>query len=223
MTNFHRNGSEEDNMFVVNLHRKLGAEPMVESCVALFPNLSHRVRFREEKRVRDVFSAEVEQSISRMVSELDTEMQVISKPDFAIERPGLVLAGLRIISSKVEDGKQIIVIRFKHFIGGLQAAFRSDIGFGTPRLAPKEEIAISVLDDIVRPLYDLVSSVDVQNLPDHHRRNIEDRLKQIADQTVDLRFYSSLLMRYIAQTQKDGGLGHPLLDAPSEPKHLRSG
>ena len=211
---------KDETMFSINLHRVLGDAPTVLSCVAQFPNVNHRIRFPKADHLGDVFHVPLAVALSKELDNLTDQMEVVAKPSFSIELPGLVLAGLRIIVSQVDSGEQTILVRFKHFIGALQAAFLPSVGFDTPRIGSKEEIAISVLDDIVRPLYDLVSTVEIENLPDHHRRNIESRLQKISKQTVDLKFYSSLLMRYIAQSQADDGedLGPKLVSADDTPR-----
>lgn len=204
MTEAKTSARSEETMFSINLRRLNGEAPTVSSCLAYFPNVNHRIRFPESNRLSDVFHSPLAVALGKEIECLSGNMEVLAKPTFSVELPGLVLAGLRIIVSREQDGEQTILIRFKHFIGALQAAFLPSVGFDTPRIGSKEEIAISVLDDIVRPLYDLVSTVEIENLPEHHRKNIEQRLHQISKQTVDLKFYSSLLMRYISQTQSDG-------------------
>lgn len=210
MTDVMKSVRSDETMFSVNLRKVNGEAPTVSSCLAYFPNVNHRIRFPESNRLADVFHIPLAVALGREIDQLSGKMEVLAKPTFSVELPGLVLAGLRIIVSREEDGEQTILIRFKHFIGALQAAFLPSVGFDTPRIGSKEEIAISVLDDIVRPLYDLVSTVEIENLPEHHRKNIEQRLHHISKQTVDLKFYSSLLMRYISQTQSDGDGGEDI-------------
>ena len=47
--------------------------------------------------------------------------RVVSMPEFEVTLPDLALAGLRILLSKADDGVEVIMLRFRQYIGAIKS------------------------------------------------------------------------------------------------------
>ena len=101
------------------------------------------------------------------------------------------------MASEIVNGVQNVLVRFKHFVGGLASAFTIDVGFNTPTLTHRERIAVEALVDIIGPSVGIVQATQNFEALADHAGAITQRLDFMRERSDDLAFYLGLLVRYV--------------------------
>lgn len=207
-----------NDMLVVNLQVQGEGGLVVRSCELLHKEFRNRVSFTKLPGVRAVFTAKLAAEVEALVGEFGNARNIVSKPDFAVDLPGLKLGGLTFLVSAVKDGIRSIILRFRYFIGSFQNAFVMDLGWSKATLPHKERIAIESLVDIVGPLYGLALLEERRKLTDGERGEIEQALNELRGNAHALQFYSDLLIRYVRDSATSEAPEMAIRDGASVPR-----
>lgn len=197
----------ESDTFIVNLRRESGGVPMVASVELVLPEMRNRYSFKPRKPLEDVFDLEFAARLNGVLERLADQERLVSVPDFLHEIPGLVMSGLRILVTTADDGAETIMLRIRHYIGAIKKIFAFDPAMSATSYATREKIAVDVLEDIISPLFDLIS-LDVpgmEEIIEKHAPAIRKRMSQISMRQEEIVFFTGLLQRYVAGCQQDAG------------------
>ncbi|PTX54373.1 hypothetical protein C8N43_3187 [Litoreibacter ponti] len=209
--------STDSDRFVINLTRSGGGEILVNSIEIANGEMRNRYSFRADRDVFSVLQRDVAQHILEAIAKLRTGERILSLPDFLYSIPGLVLSGMRILSSPFEGGGDSIMVRFKYYVGAIKEIFQFEPSMAVASHTVRERIAVDVLHDIVSPLFDILSlsQSNSRGLLTDHAQAVGRRLDRLDVQMEELKFYSGLLQRYVAGCQQDALEGR--LDAERKP------
>lgn len=186
----------------------------VRSCEVVGRWFRNRVSFKEQNLVEDILVARLADAVMHCLQSLQNGAQVLSLPDFLVELPGLALSGVHIMVMESSEGVKSVILRFKDFMGAINNAFKTDIGFHEPYPDHCEKLAVNVLEEICLPILNLCRSFD--ELKTHETR---PGVRSLADRANEFEFQTELLKRYIY----NAGMGHAeanerYLQSPVRPK-----
>ncbi len=186
------------NRFVINLIAADGAPAEVRSCEVIGPRHRNRFSFPTSVTVDGVFIDEVASGIFKCLASLSNKTEVISLPSVTIEIPGLTVAKAHLITTKGDDGSLAIILRFKMLLGGVNYAFRPELGIEDSVSDHSSHLSAAVLTDIVMPFLDLCSAAESGSLTSS--QGFDDFIDTLIDRSQDVRFQAELVKRFVAST-----------------------
>jgi len=195
----------ESDHFVVHVIRGKNAEIRVSSVELMQPDLRNRYSFRNARSLSELFVRELADALEGALKRFERGARILSMPDFTVQLPGLVLGGLRLLSTRLEDGTDAIMMRVREYVGSIKSAFRFDHAFSLDSPCVRERIAVEVLKDIVNPLLDILS-IAKEAPPEVLRSNsdaLNRQLRRMGARQEELSFYTGMLQRYIAGCRED--------------------
>ncbi|MCD9149721.1 hypothetical protein [Pseudophaeobacter flagellatus] len=182
--------------FIVNVLVTDDRPPEVRSCEVVQQHFRNRTSFTSELGFRDVFVRDVAAGLEACLTKLSLkEAEVVSFPTLVIESPGLILAGAHVMSNFGKDGSLNIIVRFQIFLGGINHAFKANIGFDDYICNQNVKTSTRVLSDIAMPLLDLSAAAEVGLSGDSAR--MAEFGKELAKKSRELSFYVELVKRYV--------------------------
>ncbi|WP_159807026.1 hypothetical protein [Litoreibacter roseus] len=210
----------DQDTFVVHVMRKPGAVPFVTSIELLLADMRNRYTFKTPRNFKSLFTDDLADRLNEVLGRIEGEETVVSLPDFEMAKPGLVLAGLRVLVTRLSDGVEHIMMRFRYYVGAIKSVFKFDETITIESATVREQIAVEVLRDIVTPLFDIVALSDsnLTRMSDNNQDAIRKRLRAISSRQNDLSFYLSLLQRYVAGCESD--TNNKLTQAMSEKRKM---
>jgi hypothetical protein len=164
----------------------------LRSCEVLGRNFRNRISFNDSAPVEEVLVARLARAIKACLASLPEGAHVLALPEFLVELPGLALSGLHVMVMEAKDGIRNAIFRFKEFMGAVNKAFRTDIGFQEACASHSEKLAVNVLADVCLPILNLCRSFEEMNFG-HDRR----KALNIADRAREFEFQTELLKRFI--------------------------
>ena len=177
----------------------------VRSCEVSAKRFRNRTSFPDSCTLNEVIVAKLAMAIRRCIDTMQDRSHVLSLPEFLVELPGLVLSGAHLLVNDLKDGSRHVILRFKEFLGTINAAFRMDIGFHEPVADHNERLATQVLVEICLPVlnlcrYKAVSELDTSVVA-------AQRMEEAAR---ELEFHTELLKRFVfnsvtSRTAQDDG------------------
>ena len=213
----------ESDHFVVHVTRNKNAELRVSSVELMQPDLRNRYSFRTPRALHELFVKELADALDAALKRFERGARILSMPDFTVQLPGLVLGGLRLLATRLEDGTDVIMVRVREYVGSIKSAFRFDHAMSLESSCVRERIAVEVLKDIVNPLLDILS-IAKEAPPEVLRSNsdaLNRQLRRMGSRQEELSFYTGMLQRYIAGCREDAE--NSRLPGPTENKPLFNG
>lgn len=198
----------ETDTFVINLRRDSGAFPLVSSVELVLPEMRNRYSFKPRKTLQDLFDVNFADRLEAALNRLTDSERLVLFPEFVYEIPGLIISGLRILVTVTEDGVETIILRIRHYIGAIKSVFQFDAAMSVSSSTTRERIAVDVLEDIIAPLFDLIS-LDVPGMDEiieKHAPEIRKRMSQLSIRQEEIVFFTGLLQRYVAGCQHDAAI-----------------
>lgn len=187
----------EGNYFVVTMRKNDCGMVYVRSCEIIGSKFRNRTSFGENATLDTAFVDRLSTALLDCVEKISQEVEMLSLPNFVIELPHLVLAGPRLIASKLEDGSTHIIMRFASFLGAINSAFRYDLGFSCNLIEHSSTLAAKVLGDLAAPILNICTSAELE------APSVADKLgnfgKKLAENSYELRFQIELLSRFASQ------------------------
>ncbi|MEM9432467.1 MAG: hypothetical protein AAGA12_00990 [Pseudomonadota bacterium] len=210
--------SSDMDTFVVHLSRGMNGVVKVTSVELILSEMRNRYSFKAGQEIEDVFSIELAAKIQSALTSIGRDDRMVSLPEFEVTSKGLIVSGLRILITRLEDGAEAIMLRFRHYVGAIKSAFKFDPNMTIDSASMREKIAVEVLRDIVTPLFDVVafSQLAPSDDIDLHRRAIEERLGRISSRQEEINFYIGLLQRYVAGCRTDALERETIINQPQE-------
>ena len=181
--------------FTVNLLTTPEGGFEVRSCEVVGSGFRNRTSFQQSASIDEVFVADVAAGLGQCLARLSLEKEVVSLPEFKIQAPGLALGGAHILVSEEQDEIISIMIRFKVFLGNIDAVLCDNLRPYPCAPALLDKLASEVLFDITLPLLNICSASELGQLSDTER--LAKFLDNLAESTEDLKFRGALLKRYI--------------------------
>ncbi|MDW4497636.1 hypothetical protein R5H30_06555 [Sulfitobacter sp. D35] len=176
----------------------------VRACEITSHSFRNRTSFPEICAIETVIVERIAQAIRSVVEGLPPSgAHVLSIPEFLVELPGLVLSGAHVLVTDVQDGARNAIFRFKEFLGAINFAFLTDIGFEQSITDHNERLATNILADLCMPLLNLCRH-------SQFTRQIDpggDVARQIADKASELEFRTELLKRFVSHSGEAGDAG----------------
>jgi hypothetical protein len=205
MVNAHNTEQADGDTFVIHMTRAVGESAKVTSIELLSSDMRNRYSFKEPRLIGEVFANELSAEIEQTLASFEDRDRVVSLPDFEVDLPGLLLSGLRVLLTRIEGGVEVIMMRFREYIGAIKSAFKFDSSFAITSASVRERIAVEVLRDILTPLVDMINlnRPEYRAVIENHAPVLQKRLDQIATRQEELNFYSGLLQRYVAGCRQD--------------------
>lgn len=205
MVNAHGSEQADSDTFVIHMTRAIGEQAKVTSIELLSADMRNRYSFKEPRVLDQVFAGQLSVEIEQTLASFQDQDRVVSLPDFAVDLPGLLLSGLRVLLTRIEGGVEVIMMRFREYIGTIKSAFKFDSSFAISSASVRERIAVEVLRDIITPLVDMINlnKPEYRAVIENHAPVLQKRLDQIATKQEELNFYGGLLQRYVAGCRQD--------------------
>jgi len=195
----------ESDHFVVHVICDKDQNVRVKSVELLQPDIRNRYSFRRARSLGELFVSELAEALESALKRFERGTRIMSMPDFTVRLPGLVLGGLRLLSTRLEDGTESIMVRVRDYVGSIKSAFRFDPAMAMDTSTVRERIAVEVLRDIVNPLLDILSIA--KDAPPEVLRDNADalgrQLRRMGGRQEELSFYTGMLQRYIAGCRED--------------------
>jgi len=164
----------------------------LRSCEVVGKAFRNRISFQEQKPLEEVLVARLAHAIRSCLEQLPEGAHVLSLPEFLVELPGLALSGLHVMVMDARGGVRSAILRFKDFMGAINKAFITELGFHEPIPTHGEKLAVNILEDICLPILNLCRALDSDGsvLPPKAAR-------RLANRAVEFEFQTELLKRYI--------------------------
>ncbi|MFT6222825.1 MAG: hypothetical protein ACJA1F_000663 [Paracoccaceae bacterium] len=204
-------GQEHDKRFVITIGATLANEFFVRSCEISGKAFRNRTSFGPKVSLEQAFCPRFASALAECLGKLKMETEVLSLPSFLLEIPGLTLSGVQIMATRVHENGVNIIMRFKSFIGGINAAFKESIGFDDYVPDRSSDLAAKILSDIAAPLLDIctLAESDLEKVSGAfgafgHRVSLRSH---------ELIFQSELLKRFVKNNAQ----------LMSEPRNYRGG
>lgn len=195
----------ESDHFVVHVTRGKDSKIRVSSVELLQPDIRNRYSFRRPRALSELFVSDLADALEEALTRFERGSRILSMPDFSVQLPGLVLGGLRLLSTRLEDGTDAIMVRVRDYVGSIKTAFRFDPAMAMETSSVRERIAVEVLQDIVNPLLDILSIA--KDAPAEVLRDNSDalnrQLRRMGARQEELSFYTGMLQRYISGCRED--------------------
>ncbi|WP_227269455.1 hypothetical protein [Roseobacter weihaiensis] len=153
-----------DRTITLNLTLKAADVVSIRSCEVIGRSFRNRVSFQETTDIEGVLVGRLADAIRSCLKRLPGGAQVLALPEFLVEVPGLILSGLHIMIMEAKDGVRNAIFRFKEFIGGINNAFLTDLGFQETSATHSEKLAVNVLAEICLPIFNLCQTFEQMNL-----------------------------------------------------------
>lgn len=187
--------------FVLNIVRNAEGAFRVKACEISAPDFTNRSTFGKKNQLEDVLNEDLARSLIARLQDVSDEHQVLSFPEFIVELPGLILAHAHVVAAETRNGVQSILVRFRHFIGALNYAFKATRGLTTSIAEQNERIATDMINDISMPLLNLVRSSAMEiSMPMETAKGVIDRL---AFRAQEIEFHIELIKRYARSLSLD--------------------
>ena len=178
----------------INLRQKEGDFVEVQSCEVAGNDFLNRTTFRANRCLEDVFVTRLAEALADLMATLPSGAHMLSKPDFVLELPGAILAGVRLLVSETRNGARTMIVRFKEFLGGVNKLMKAEI-CGVEEAANRnaENLAVNALVDICVPIMNFCRSAEFEGIGGggHASRIVEDKVREFE-------FHAELLKRYLA-------------------------
>lgn len=171
----------------------------IRSCEVVGRWFRNRISFQEQKRIEDILARKLAHAILSCVRGLRKGAQVLALPDFLVELPGLALSGVHIMVMEANDGVQSAILRFTDFMGAINNAFQTDMGFHEPYPNHCEKLAVNVLEEICLPILNLCRTFE-----ELKENQVRANGRCFIDRAREFEFQTELLKRYIY----NAGMGH---------------
>lgn len=207
---FTLNDNNQSRKFIVNLLSLAGDEPKLRSCEVTQSHVRNRTSFTKETSLRDVFSDEIAAGLEYCLSKLSqADTEIISLPSLVLEVPGIVLGGAQVLANNRPDGSINIIIRFKFFFGGINRAFKHDVGFGDTIDDYNARISALVLADIAMPILNLCNAAQAGMFDAD--QNVRVFVKKMSEKSNDIQFQIELIKRYVDGLERIAEFKTPML------------
>ncbi len=195
----------ENDRFVVHITRTANARIRVTSVELQHSDMRNRYSFKQGRSLSEVFVEPLAEALSRALRGVAGGGRIVSMPDFELSLPGLVMGGLRILATKAEGGKEIIMLRMREYVGAIKSAFKFDPSLPIDTASMRERIAVEVLRDIVNPLLDILSIARdaPADVLDNNSEAVRRQLRRMGARHDEIHFYTGLLQRYITGCRND--------------------
>ncbi|WP_375280502.1 hypothetical protein [Pseudooctadecabacter sp.] len=182
--------------FVVNLIADADSVAEVRSCEVIGAHHRNRFSFPSRVTVDEVFVDEVAYGVSHCLAALSNTTEVVSLPSVTIEIPGLSLAKAHLITTRADDGSLGIILRFKMVLGGVNRAFRPELGIEASVSDQTSHMSALVLTDIVMPFLDLCTAAENGGLDTS--KGLDTFIDTLIERSQDVRFQAELIKRFVA-------------------------
>lgn len=203
--------------FLINIFVPHRGPAEVRSCEMAGNKWRNRTSFTNARKVEDVFSPDIASGLYRLLGNISAKMRILSLPDHLVEVTGLVMGGIQLVTNFAEDGSAVVIMRFKHIIGGIQNAFVSAFGLSDPVAELRDDLAIEVLADLSMPLLDICSYVEALGVTEDQLGH--PVLRSVAKHAGEIRFQVELIKRYLDRLEAEP-VAVPVMAQP-EPHALR--
>lgn len=192
------------NMLTVEIREAAGGREQSVASVSLHSEeLKNSMHFAGRRSIAEVFHPDFADYLESVIKRAVGAPMVLTEPDVIKSLGGAVVARMRMLVNKAMDGGRYITIRFAYFIGSLARLFKRDEFAHHAPLPHRERVAVQALDSICTPLTNIASHLD-RILEDRHAtESVRSRLRKIEDETVELKFYTELLRRYVDDCARD--------------------
>ncbi len=192
------------SMLTVEIRESAGAREQTVASVSLHSEeLKNTLHFAGRRSITDVFHPNFADYLHNVLARAIGAPMVLTEPDVIKSLGGAVIARMRMLVNKAMDGGRHITIRFAYFIGALGRLFRRDEFAHHSPLPHRERVAVQALDSICTPLANIASHLDRILENRDATEFVRSRLRKIEDETVELKFYTELLRRYVEDCARD--------------------
>lgn len=187
-------GTGVGRRLVFKLTRDVSGDLTVLACEVLGSSFTNRTLFHKSSKPKDVFTEDLAKDICEIVRTIGTGHQVVSRPEYVIERRGLTLSVLHVIAAEMRDGVQQLIVRFKTFIGSIGHVLAPKIGFEPTLANTQERVALDVLSEIAMPIMDLCTYSMLSS--EQHNPQIAKVHSNLQEKARDLAINIELLKRF---------------------------
>ena len=101
-----------------------------------------------------------------------------------------------VLSTRNENDSLAIIVRFRTILGGINRAFRQDLGIEDSVPEHCSHMSAAVLADIVLPLLDLCAAAEGGAL--ETSKGLDDFIETLIERSQDVRFQAELVKRFVA-------------------------
>ncbi|MEM7545296.1 MAG: hypothetical protein AAF367_07155 [Pseudomonadota bacterium] len=158
-----------------------------------------RFSFPPEAQLSGVLVDHAARSVMGLVRDALEQRGMLAMPDYILRLDDLVLADCSVITAKVRDGGEQVMVRFNRFYGTFLTFFAKDTLPHESLLHGEADQALELIEQAYMPLMDFAEHVRVLEASgalaaDEQANNA---LLAIKSQIEDMRFYRQIVRQYI--------------------------
>lgn len=186
--------------FMINLTITADKRYEVRSCEVQSEQFRNRTSFGRGATLETAFAPALAREIRACLARLSDRTEVLSLPGFAVQAPGLSLRGVHVMATRLADGATNVILRFLHFLGGINAALAGSLGFSPSPQDERQAIATRILQDIAGPLLNICTSAALDLKETNNALGAFGR--KLAANTSEIYFRIDLLRRFLESDGK---------------------
>ena len=205
-------GSSGKSLLLTLRRRVSGGDWILDSAQFRFPSHYYRLNFSENVSMQAALCQPLNDAIAPFLPTSD-QPHVVSAADKVLMLPGLVLKGMRVLTHRVHDGIQSVLVRFTDAMGDMRAALRPAFRDAEGLKNEREDLAIRTLVDLVNPCLDIFDHAMTHALTAEQARVIHARVQSLAEHRNELALFAEMLRRFVDDPEK-----LPSMAAEQEPQ-----
>jgi len=157
-----------------------------------------RCAFRAHRRPADVLSPKLAVVVEELVAEAGCEIGILSKPEFMLALPGIVLSGARIMVSRTRAALHYVHLRFHQCFGNVAGVFAAQTRPWRMGHDQSAQIAAETLETVFLPLRNLAAYLDALPGATEASGPLEEVLRGARRRIEDLELYYHMLTEFLS-------------------------
>lgn len=202
-------GPVSNDSLILILSREASSRFLVRSVQMVSGDMRNSHCFTSGRSIQSAFVPEFGRSVLALLDAEDAEQQIFEKPDFSFSLPGIGISGLRIDFRPEDLPDGALRLQFRRIVGDVTRVLDYERSVEVPSATVRERIAVEVLQDIVSPIFDMLSFAagSSDKIVHQHSRSLQARLNRLTEQQEEIEFYTGLLKRYVSGCKEDAAEG----------------
>jgi|GEM_PF-916212 len=173
--------------------------PRIASCEVLGDSYRNRTSWYRPCLIDEVMQPPIAETIRNCLAKISGTSGVVSLPSLLHEHPGLLLSHAHVISSRDDNDKLAVILRFKTFVGSLSEVFRPHVDLVNGLPDATLDLADRIMMDISMPLLNFLALDEVGGVLG--QEDAERVVAQLTEQSHALRFQIELIKRHVARLE----------------------
>lgn len=185
--------------FAITLMVSPSGDVTVRACEVINRLFRNRTSFGDNANLEEAFCPEFAEVLADLLDRLSGDSELIALPNFTFEVPRIALMRSQISATRSASGVLNVVVRFRYFVGAVNALFHDDIGLDCSIANEISLFSVDVLRDVVAPLLDICVASEFGS--PEVKEQLGEFGRKVSQRSHELRFQAELLKRFIQQAE----------------------